>query len=442
MKKLKDNREIKKSEHFNFLQSNLFKRVANKTLKHLKESENFIIFPGDIDTKEDDKKFIFRIVDDKAWTGNIVGWLADNETKININSRFSSDDNDDYFLHYLILKNMKYSVNNQMISSDVNYEYYNILLFLFPYFLNQALKKGLYKKYIANNYNDHSFRGIINFVEHIKTNLPFNGKIAYQTRDFSYENDLNMLIRHTIEKIQKTNNKSILTNNLENIKNINLIKTITPNYSAKDLNLILNKNIKNKLKHRFFVEYADLQELCIHILTNKKTSYGLAKRKINGIIIDIAILWENYIASITTNVLKHLKYKESWIYLFNKDSKNQITNGERKIYPDFILDNRIPIDAKYKETISKRDDYYQLISYLHVLGDEEHLGELSAYFIKPNLQNSGIEKIGELKGLGGSLYTYNFFIPKCDSFDDFKNQMEKEEHKLVTHLQQLIGDDD
>ena len=59
----------------------------------------------------------------------------------------------------------------------------------------------MYKQYITRKNNDANVRGVIDVNRHIRYNKPFNGKIAYSTREYSYDNDVTQLIRHTIEFI-------------------------------------------------------------------------------------------------------------------------------------------------------------------------------------------------------------------------------------------------
>ena len=75
-------------------------------------------------------------------------------------------------------------------------------LFIF-YFLKKALRKGLLQKYTRNEYNNQNVKGTVDIQRHIRINTPFIGKIAYSQREFSYDNYILQLIRHTIEFIKK-----------------------------------------------------------------------------------------------------------------------------------------------------------------------------------------------------------------------------------------------
>ncbi|MCZ9999532.1 McrC family protein [Brachyspira hyodysenteriae] len=59
-------------------------------------------------------------------------------------------------------------------------------------------------------HNDANVKGTIDINRYIKNNIPFNGKISYNTREYSYDNNINQLIRHTIEYIN-TKNRYILS---------------------------------------------------------------------------------------------------------------------------------------------------------------------------------------------------------------------------------------
>lgn len=64
------------------------------------------------------------------------------------------------------------------------------------------MRKGIYKEYVKREYNNANIKGAVDVAKHIRSNVPFVGKVAYRTREFSYNNHLTQLIRHTIEKIQ------------------------------------------------------------------------------------------------------------------------------------------------------------------------------------------------------------------------------------------------
>jgi 5-methylcytosine-specific restriction enzyme subunit McrC len=130
-----------------------------------------------------------------------MGFIGRNSTQLTISSRFAKDENNDYFLHYMLQK--VFSINLLKFDQTPNKEnIWDFLLYLFPYYLKKAYSQGIYKAYRKEEYNDTNVKGSIDVKRHILRNIPFTGKIAYTTREHSYNNYLTQLIRHTIEHIK------------------------------------------------------------------------------------------------------------------------------------------------------------------------------------------------------------------------------------------------
>lgn len=95
-----------------------------------------------------------------------------------IQSRFSVTE-EDYFFQYILDKVLDFP-NIVDMESDANQDnrLFNFLLFLFPYYLKAAMRKGLFKKYIRNRYNDGNVKGTIDIARHIEKNTPFTGNVS------------------------------------------------------------------------------------------------------------------------------------------------------------------------------------------------------------------------------------------------------------------------
>ena len=191
--------------------------IADKSIKALcEENENLLVFPysmGDIRDKIADAT-ILSIINAgspeyvKLQTGNIMGFVGKGTTKLKISSRFD-EGNEDFFLHYMLMK--VFNIN----LFDLNYgstedDALDLLMFLFPRFLHEALKQGVYKEYKRFEHNDARVKGTIDIARHIKYNVPDNGKIAYNTRDYSYDNNITQLIRHTVEFVSENSTGAAL----------------------------------------------------------------------------------------------------------------------------------------------------------------------------------------------------------------------------------------
>jgi 5-methylcytosine-specific restriction endonuclease McrBC regulatory subunit McrC len=396
-------------------------KLANKDLATL-DKENFIIFPQQLKDSDDldQDNYIFQQRNGKTRTCNIVGIIGDGQDEFHINSRFSKNDRRNYFLRYMIQQVLNYNVVNNKLNQSQEVSYYDLLVFLFPYYLNKALAKGVYKEYVQRQYNDANIKGPLDIARQIKNNIPFVGKVAYRTREFSYDNNITELIRHTVEKIQLEHNFLLLSS--ETIKeNVRLINQITNSYSRMDRVNIVQNNILNPVKYGYFKEYDELQRLCIQILTEEKIGFGDDGSQVYGIIIDVAWLWEEYICKITG--WKHYGRKEE-LATKNLFQKLGIENQQHR-YPDFE-DNGIPIDTKYKRNIDKRNDYNQLATYIHIMKASKGV------FLQPtdNSDMQGLNLLGELYG-GGEMFSYKFFVPQnYKTYLDFKKQIQEIENNL------------
>ena len=191
--KLKDNskRELSKDE------INSLKEISGKTISAIKD--NIIIFPNSIKESKDleENSRIFDVINNSIHTNNIMGFISYNNTQIKISSRFTFNDNEDYFLHYMLMKVLSLNVVNLEHSKDYD-DSFDFLIYIFISFFKRALRQGLFKQYKLIKHNDSNIKGTIDINRYIKNNIPFNGKISYNTREYSYDNNITQLIRHTI----------------------------------------------------------------------------------------------------------------------------------------------------------------------------------------------------------------------------------------------------
>ena len=431
MIKISDNTEITLSE----INHPVINELTNKSLSTL-DQERFIIFPPLLKDSDDldEGNCIFRTFNGKTMTCNIVGFLSDGNNEIHIHSRFFETEDEDYFLDYMLQKVLHDNVTVNEIASSEETTYYDLLVYLFPYYLEEAMRKGLYKEYASHSYNNSNVRGQMDINRHFKENVPFVGKVAYNTREFSFDNKINQLIRHTIEKIEIT--KPFLLEESSVVqKNVKMIKEITQSYSHYELEKVLYENISNTIKHGFFEEYTQLQTLCLKILTDERISYGASSQKVHGIVIDIAWLWEEYLNIMIKEHFYHPQNKLGAMahYYFQK------CNG--KIYPDFLgrdVTNRVIADAKYKpEKNIKSSDYSQILSYMF------RFDSRLAYFLHPTKEES--QKIFYLmEGVSMEqtpkkrndirVEKIGMKIPRATSYSEFVELMEESEKSFLTKL--------
>lgn len=434
--RLKDNANIVKEELS--CVRKLADKTSDKSLMQL-EQEGVFLFPETIVDSDDldDENFILRSNGNYYQTGNVMGFIGYDDEKLIIESRFSNNE-EDFFFQYLLTKVLDFP-NIVDLPTTINNDekIVSYMDFLFPFYLKAATRKGLFKQYERHEYNDSNIKGQINVPRHIKINTPFIGKVAYSKREFSYDNNLNELIRHTIEFLKtKPYGYKILNKADDEVKQI---VDVTKNYSIQNRNKVINDNLKHPIVHAYFKEYRTLQQLCLMILQNKRHGLGQGKKKIYGILFDGSWLWEEYINKLIGEYFYHPMNKAGkgvqWLF----------SNNTGKVYPDFISKNakyRIIADAKYKPANNiGNKDYLQVLAYMFRFDSKK------GYFIYPESDTSNGCFMKLNKGLS---YEKNV-APKSDifivklglnipsdakSYNDFVESIKASEIKLINTIKE------
>lgn len=434
MMQITDNQQNLNKEEFITEYPKISQVLLDRTLDNLSQEDNIFIFPNDLQYSPDldkDQK-IFETVNQKIKTGNVIGFLGCGQERLTISSRFSSK-SDDYFLHYLLQKVLNINLTSLDVALSREDKLYQLLMYLFPKYLQAALRKGLYKEYQSFSHNDSHVKGVIDVGNHLKKNLPFTGNISYTTREFTYDNPLMQLIRHTIEymKNQKSIGRRVLDNLSTSREHVSEIIRVTPSYKLANRAKIIRSNQTKPLRHAYFREYRKLQELCLMILNREKHSLGMQEQKIHGILFDVAWLWEEYV---------HTLLPKDFIHPRNKDKMDGISvfsSGKREVYPDFYdRVRKIVLDAKYKkleftEKGINREDLFQLISYSYILEAEK------AGLIFPSIEQTVSSKIGKVAGYGVLLKKWSIQIPqKASSYSEFYEMLGKSEKIFQNNLKQ------
>ena len=437
MMRITDNQHRIAKEGFVAEYPKLSQALLDRTLDNLSKEDNIFIFPNDLKNSPDlekDQK-IFETVNQKIKTGNVVGFLGCGQERLTIASRFS-DESNDHFLHYLLHKVLHINLTSLDVALSLEERLYQLLMYLFPKYLQAAIRKGLYKEYQRFSHNDTHVKGVIDVRNHLKKNLPFTGNIAYTTREFTYDNPLMQLVRHTIEYIknQKSIGQGVLYNLLTSRENIAEIVRVTPSYKLADRAKIIRGNQSKPIRHAYFHEYRKLQELCLMILNREKHGFGYQEQKIHGILFDVAWLWEEYV---------HTLLPKDFIHPRNKDKTDGISvfsNRERKVYPDFYQEElKIVLDAKYKkleltEKGINREDLFQLISYSYILKAEK------AGLVFPSRDKVVDNEIGKLAGYGALLKKWSIQIPQeSSSYSEFCEMMENSEEIFKSNITKEVG---
>ena len=180
--------------------------IADKTVSSLcKENENLLIFPYNLESFADriGESSVISIQNTNDFekvriiTNNIMGFIGVGDLQIKIKSRFDLG-RDDFLLHYMLQRVLSFNLFDLSHNNEQE-DVFDFIMFMFPYFLKSALRQGVYREYQNYQHNDAHVKGTIDISRHIVRNVPFVGNIAYFTREYSQDNDITELIRHTIE---------------------------------------------------------------------------------------------------------------------------------------------------------------------------------------------------------------------------------------------------
>lgn len=432
--RIKDNCLNQKAEFAEI--PSLTRKISDKTLEQL-ENEGIFVFPELVKDTEDLTKdqMILQSINDSYRSGNVMGFLGLGNERLTITPRFASSEND-FFFQYMLEKVFDFpNIIDMKTDATHDNELFHLLLFLFPYYLKQAMRKGIFKTYIRKQYNDMNAKGTIDIPRHISKNTPFVGKVAYNQREHSYDNYLTELVRHTIEYIKKKPYGSrLLANSKDEIK---LIVDATQSYELYDRRKIITENARNIIRHAYYHEYRALQHLCLLILKNREHNIGSGSRQIYGILFDGAWLWEEYIGLIVKDAFHHPMNKSG------KNAQRLFSNNTGLIYPDFIsrdFQNRIIADAKYKPFCNiGGDDYLQILAYMF------RFDAKTGYFFYPESMDSGDTELylnsgssfeNNVKPRGDiSVIKHGLKIPdNATDYEDFKKKMKYSELNFLELL--------
>lgn len=426
-----------RSEELSNSEIEAFLPFANKDIRKLcEENKRLLVFPHSLDMSNDKIEYnpLF-VVDDykkeylKVKTGNIMGFIGSNGKRIRIRSRFDWNGDNDFFLHYMLQKVLSinlFDLNHGSSQDDV----LDLLELLFPSFLRKALEQGIYREYKRYEHNDANIRGVIDVSRHIRQNIPFQGKVAYITREHTTDNDVMQLIRHTIEHIKRRQfGSSLLTDNKDVADDVQLIYSLTSSYNRNERQRIILKNLR-PVTHPYYTDYRPLQQLCLQILRQESIMYADNENEICGLLFDGAWLWEEYVATLLEGKgFEHPQNKK------RRGGKCIFKNHKGIRYPDFYNDN-IVLDAKYKKFKDYsdasgvgRDDIHQLVTYMYMLQSKK------SGFVFPITNNIENRTPLELNGYGGWMYMYGIEIGNnTDDYEIFCEEMKRAEIVFVDSI--------
>lgn len=305
-----------------------------------------------------------------------------NNIQIEIGSRFDSKDGKQFFLTYLLSKAFGGSfIDLVSIGNDSLWDL--LLAFAFRRSLENAARLGPFKQYQSFQHNDLRIRGKIDVARHLRENIPFIGKVAHGTRDITYDNPTNHLIRHALAKLNRDWGSFFCRDHRLNELRRQLEQNTPTWQSDKLLDCLRKKENLKPIKHPYYQSaYEPLRTLSLSILRGEGASLYQTAQEAEGVIFDGSWLWEEYLWTLLKS--RDFEHPENKAQTGPWNPLNGIT-----YYPDFFhREKRVVLDAKYQRTCNDRkDNVRQVFAYMFVL-DAVHGG-----LIKPDIGKSEPEKI-------------------------------------------------
>lgn len=428
--RITDNCECDESE-FRSAYPHLLEQLKNKTVEELYK-EKLIVFPALLkdNFSLNDKDVLFKCRNGKVKIGNLIGFLEYDDEKLEIHSRFTdAKQSPDCLFLYLMQQAMSLNLTVFNIDSKSLPSTMTLIQMLFPYYLDRAIKKGLFKQYRTFRHNDLNVRGPINFSRFLKEDLPFTGKIAYSNRNLTTDNPLIELIRHVIEYLLNSDSgkKIILHAGKRSQQNINYIIKNTPSYSFKKRTQIIKYNVQHPLHQMYFREYRKLQLLSLLILEGKGIELNEGPASVMGFLFDSSWLWENYLANILQEDLRHLDNRKGDFISVYQELDD--LSDDQICCPDFINEKQgLILDAKYKKYDQRKinyEDLKQIILYSYIFKSAQ------AGVIYPSLYETKKDAVGMMKGYNAQIFKIGLRIPqRYQNYAEFVSQIRQEEQKL------------
>lgn len=380
-------------------------------------------------------------------TGNLVGFIGNGKVQLEVASRFFADGcGTDNFLYYMLSRRCQLNMVDMQVGKG-SVGALDLQMFLFPRFLKEAMRQGMFKKYIKKDFNDANVRGVINVNRHIRKNYPDNGRIAYSTREFSYDNEVTQLIRHTIEYMDSTPmGRALLRADKDMESYVRCIVQHTPNYRRNERHKVIAEN-RMPLTHPYFTAYKSLQQLCMSILRMDRISHGYEDTKVHGILIDVAWLWEEYIADILKEVGFRHHTKQNAFRLFNDILDN---NAFQTVIPDYVYTDEngkyIVSDAKYIPLHRFRQMsadkagavYYKTIMYMYRFATD--IGYLFHPCSKADAKHLEVTHSDYeiANGRDCHLYEIGLVVPDETDFKDFIPRMREAENAFKNTISKTM----
>lgn len=424
--------------------------LANRPLSSLNEEfkDGLMVYPHSfnesVSLSGEEHLFDCYVAGERAHltTYNLAGFLGLKDSELTIRSRFEPEGKEgtEFFLHYLLLRTGEMQLLS-LLAGTLKERVFDYLCLLFPSFLKRALAQGMFRAYCREEHNDSRLTGPVDIARNLRENLPFKGTMTYTSRMLRYDNDLTELIRHTVEYLNTSlMGRRVLNVSSEYRNSVQALVAATPGYRHGQRQEIIKRNLR-PINHPYYTAYAPLQKLCLALLRHEKLAYASSKTKAQGLLFDVAFLWEEY--------LNTLLRPQGFTHPRNLEGSGALYLARRMLptgnyaafrrFPDFYHEgNSLVIDAKYKIAPDHILDVNQMVTYLYRL--KTRYG-LLVYPSQGGVTQTDAQRYA-LLGLGeekhSALFLYPFSVPQyAPDFETFAQGMQRSEARFEDFVRTL-----
>ena len=237
-----------------------------------------------------------------------------------------------------------------------------------------TLERALTRSQIPREYrtvaeNQRYFRGRLRVADHVRLNLTDQSRVFCQYRRLEMDTTINRAVRYTYALLRQSRFAGVLSGLAEYDAKLAA-------FGVKDQSVETHQIDKIRYT-RLNDAYRPVMELCKAVIGRRRAeSLGGGTQGSFSFFVDLAELWENYLAGVLRRYLPGYQ-----IYSPNETGgEHLVSGGRRSIRPDLVIEKDgvavAVLDAKYKHYTQvghtaesgnavSRDDLYQMTTYMY-----------------------------------------------------------------------------
>lgn len=314
--------------------------------------------------------------------------------------------------------------------------------------LDRAWRTGLLRFYRAVSRRDSAVKGRLDIPRELREGMGLqDGRIAYEVRAFTWDNDYNRLFLQACLEAERQYPSLMLHLRRQFPGCHAALQTLrSAPWGRLDTGALLDRTRK-QITNPIYQDYETLRRIARALLLRQGGCARTAGSRpfVTGILLDLSQLWERFLLKRVLTELDDRQYQaEEWIM-----------GGEMRIYPDLLWKTRhVVLDAKYKfkwaDTLdgswtgSIHQDVYQVLTYMLELGCDR--GGVVFPTGRGRAAIEGLGKkaleipVGQGTPFGGfSFWRFPFVVPdEISDYGAFRQAVDREAERLSGQIRDLV----